>query len=77
MQNGIGILIAILLITNVVTGLSLVRVLWLKMLWKMEATTISQFAATESAVCDYDRGKLVKLRLAIDNALGSSVSKPT
>ncbi|NLF09522.1 MAG: hypothetical protein GX594_16310 [Pirellulaceae bacterium] len=40
-----NILICALIITNVFTGICIIRISWLKMLWKNEAVIGSEFAA--------------------------------
>lgn len=72
-----NILIAILVATNVFTGAWLLQVSWLKMLWNLEATSLSEFAAALWAANDYSKGKLVKLRLKIEEEPLGHLSKPT
>ena len=72
-----NIFFAILLVTNIVTAFCLLRLWWSKTIWEMEARNNTDFAAKVWASSDYGKGKLVKLRLIIEQEPKGSVSKPT
>ena len=72
-----NILVAVLLVTNIVTAFCLLRLWWSKTTWEMEARNNTDFAAKVWASNDYSKGKLVKLRLTIDEEPKGFVSRPT
>ncbi len=70
------ILIGVLLVSNAVTGIALLRVAWLKMMWQNEATNNAQFLASLWAANDYDKEKLVKLRLKVEDEPKGATCEP-
>jgi hypothetical protein len=71
------IFVAILFVTNIVSAFCLLRMWWSKTIWEMEARSITEFAAKVWASNDYSKGRLVKLRLIIEEEPKGFVCKPT
>ncbi|MFH1061722.1 MAG: hypothetical protein V1747_02390 [Candidatus Omnitrophota bacterium] len=70
-----NIIITGLVVLNIITGLCLVRGIWLKNLWENEARNYSKFAAGLWAVSDFHKGKLKKLRLRIEDQPNENINK--
>jgi len=71
-----NITIAFLAVLLLIAVLSLARLLWQCALWRIEATTNAEFAAALWADNDYNKGKIVKLRLVIEAEPKGYVDKP-
>ena len=73
----ISFLFAALIVTNVCTLLCLARSSLLATFWKNEATVNAEFAAKLWSWNNFSKGKIVKLRLKVEQEAKAPVSEPT
>jgi hypothetical protein len=72
-----NIVIILLILINICTAIYLQYSSWQLMLWRNEATINSEFAAKVWARNCYSKGKIIKLRLKIEQEPKGYVSQPT
>lgn len=70
-----NLIVIILIVLNLLTGISLVKAIRLKNLWESEAKNYSRFGAGIWAVSDFHKGKIKKLRLRIEDYPNENINK--